>query len=270
MWVVGEQKQGVLGICWHMGMLVTCGGQGEVCVWRKDKASSWRRVGKSHGHEGNVNCVASCGANVVSAGDDGTMRVWRIDADQGVVECARVVDAGAEQRGAGEQDSKGVTCMCVHGQRVFSGVHVRNEVLMWDAETWELTGRMAGHESWVSGMSVVMDGDLLATVSYDCSLRIWNVKGRFVFAACQPVMMPTRGDCVPLLGVATMGMSTDEQGAWHETLATIAEDGRVALWVVDSSEGALNVRHATAALHAKDSLLFGGDWHAAARCCSLC
>ncbi len=263
----GGKSEGVLGMCWHMDMLVTCGSEGDVCVWRCDhdaQSSPWTCMWHTRAHVGNVNCVASSGADFVSAGDDGTVRVWRIK--DGAGECVKVLDAAAEQKGAGDDETKGVTCVYVHGGRVFCGVHVQNEVLAWDSGTWRLAGRLRGHQSWVSSMCTALGGDLLVTTSFDSSLRVWSIKGSFMFAACQALVMREASHRQPLLGVAALGARAREDDTRQDHLVTIAEDGRLAVWVLDTSQGALSARHESTAVHAEGTMLAAG-WSACVFVC---
>ena len=158
------------------------GADGKVRVWDVDEG---RIVKEEAGHGGKaVSSMHVYGDRMVTGGVDGTVMVWEMEG--GGLRVCKTFDAKEKGReGAGR--TYGVTSVCGYGARVYAGVAGEAEgkghdVLVWDTEAGEgkeYVNRMSGHKSWVTGMAIVMKGQFLATVSLDCSVRIWSIQGRF-------------------------------------------------------------------------------------------
>ena len=51
----------------------------------------------------------------------------------------------------------------------------RNQIVIWDCTTSERVGLLSGHTGPVTNLRYSRDGDLLASSSYDGTVRLWNV-----------------------------------------------------------------------------------------------
>ena len=51
-------------------------------------------------------------------------------------------------------------------------------VIFWDLATGEPAGTLRGHEDYVSAVAFSADGKLLATGSFDHTVKVWDVAGR--------------------------------------------------------------------------------------------
>ena len=49
-------------------------------------------------------------------------------------------------------------------------------VLLWDVQTGELRGELAGHENGVSSLAFTLDGNLLVSGSYDGEVIVWGIR----------------------------------------------------------------------------------------------
>lgn len=85
---------------------------------------------------------------------------------------------------------------------------------------------------------------------------------RFFTQATKPAVIKAAAERSSLLSIVALGMvptSADEEGAGSkEMLATLSEDGKVAIWSVDTSEGALTISHGASSCHAEGGLECGG------------
>ena len=153
--------------------------------------------------------------------------------------------------------------MCGYGERVYSGVAAEeegrgNDVLVWDVESGKYVNRLGGHKSWVTGMAILMEGKLLATVSYDCTVRIWSIENRqakfFSQATREPGQVGT--DPSGLLGVVALPVGGGGE-AGTQGLATISEGGMVDLWEVTTGSGMVEVTHVGGGKHGDGELESG-------------
>lgn len=234
------------------------GADGKVRVWDVDEG---RIVKEEAGHGGKaVSSMHVYGDRMVTGGVDGTVMVWEMEG--GGLRVCKTFDAKEKGReGAGR--TYGVTSVCGYGARVYAGVAGEAEgkghdVLVWDTEAGEgkeYVNRMSGHKSWVTGMAIVMKGQFLATVSLDCSVRIWSIQGRFFTEQnTQKLgMRPLVQDRMGLCGVVGLGAGGAEG---KEGLVTISEGGVVDLWEVTKESGSMEVHHVEEGRHGE-----GGEGH---------
>ena len=173
------------------------------------------------GQGGTVWSVAlsADGGRVVSASEDGTVRVW--DALSG--ECVR------ELRG----HTRGVTSVALSadGGRVVSGSD-DGTVRVWDALSGECVRELRGHTNWVRSVAVSADGGRVVSVSEDGTVRVWDALS---------------GECVRELrgprGVKGVAVSAD-----GGRVVSGSEDGTVRVWDALSGESLRELRGHTRAV----------------------
>ena len=229
-----------------------------------------KMLSEAEGHGGRqVTSMWVFGERMVTGGVDGTVMVWNVGG--GVVEEVRRFNA-LEKARAGAGQRHGVTSVCGHGSRVYSGVAgegegAGNDVLVWDVDGNKYVNKMAGHRSWVTGMGILMGGKFLATVSLDCTIRIWSIESMSVtfFSGANRVPGQVAVDPTGLLGVGVLPVVQGEGGKGKQGLVTISEGGQVDLWEVTTETGMVEVKHVEGARHGEGELESGcvgvlGGW----------
>jgi hypothetical protein len=92
--------------------------------------------------------------------------------------------------------------------------------------------------------------------------QVGGLGKRFFTQATKPAMVKIAAERSSLLSIVALGMSPwsqeGEGGGSRELLATLSEDGKVSVWSVDTSEGALSIIHGASASHADDGVDCGG------------
>ncbi len=113
------------------------------------------------GHTGGVNTIVVLDeTNVVSASDDGTLRVWDVASGETV----RTFKGHTDQ----------INAVALLGEmRMVSASHDRT-LRLWDLATGETIRTFEGHTSFVNTVAV-LDEARVVSASSDHTLRVWNV-----------------------------------------------------------------------------------------------
>jgi WD40 repeat protein len=117
------------------------------------------------GHSAGVNgcAVTSDGRRVVSASDDGTLKVWELETGK---ELATLQGHGNNVNGC---------AVTPDGRRVVSA-SVDNTLKVWDLETGKQLVTLEGHRSIVAGCVVTPDGRRVVSASWDGQLKVWDLE----------------------------------------------------------------------------------------------
>ena len=107
------------------------------------------------------------------------------------------------------------------GEVVVAGSIDSFEIFMWSVQTGKLLDILSGHEGPVSGLSFSPTGNLLASGSWDKSVRLWNVYGRS--RAVEPFQF----------GAEVLALAFRPDG---KELAITTLDGQVTLYDVDQGK----------------------------------
>ena len=110
------------------------------------------------------------GKQVLSGGDEGVLRRWRVDDGQEVGEPIRV--EGAEIKAAAVSPNGK---WLVAGLRRLNLKDGKTDVRVWDARTHAKVLDIKGHTNTVFAVDVSPDSTKLATGSYDKTAYIWNI-----------------------------------------------------------------------------------------------
>jgi len=117
------------------------------------------------GHTAGVDgvCVSADGKRILSASDDGTLRLWDLA-------------TGAElEQFVGHSDRVHAAAFLPDGQHVVSGSWDRT-VRIWDINSGKEIKRLHGHHGPVERLAVLPDGNRVASASWDKTVIIWNVE----------------------------------------------------------------------------------------------
>jgi WD40 repeat protein len=116
------------------------------------------------GHTDTVNSLvlSADGRRVVSASDDGTLRVWDVLSGQ----CLKVLE--------GHTAPVCSIALSADGQRVVSGSK-DSTLRVWDLQSGECQAVLEGHAGNVSSLVLSWDGHRVVSGSSDSTLRIWDM-----------------------------------------------------------------------------------------------
>ena len=181
---------------------------GQLLVWEWQSESY---VLKQQGHYFDMNALAYApdGQNVATGGDDGKVKVWNTIsgfcfvtfsehsavvsavefAKQGQVLFSASLDGTVRAfdliryrnfRTFTSPTPVQFSCLAVDpsGEVVAAGSSDSFEVFLWSVQTGKLLDVLAGHEGPVSSLAFSPTGNLLASGSWDKTVRMWNVFAR--------------------------------------------------------------------------------------------
>jgi hypothetical protein len=143
---------------------------GEVWLW---DVASGKEVGRFRGHQSRVTGLAysADGRWLVSSGHDGTVQVLHgEDASH-----ARTFRGHAFPVSAVTFGPDGLVASCAG--RLVAEKPEECEVLLWQAETGAVQGRLQGHSGRPMALAFSPDGQRLATAGWDRQVKLWDVAG---------------------------------------------------------------------------------------------
>lgn len=185
------------------GTLASGGRDGSIRLWSRDGALS----GTLAGHGQSVLGLSEISeGGMVSISRDRTMRWWELASGR----CFRSIIA---------HEAAVLSIARLSRRRLATG-GADHAIQLWSEHGVHL-GRLLGHQGWIWGL-VAMGDEILASVSEDQSVRLWN---------------PGDGECVATRHVAHPLRSIDayqaDPASAGKILAAGDESGRITLWTLD-------------------------------------
>lgn len=134
-------------------------------VVRVFDAATGDRIADFHGHGGEVNCVAFVGGNdlLISGGDDGAIRFWRVQDEQ-------------QMRSAVSAHESAVTCFALSpdGGTLISGAW-DGSVKKWDFAHMVQLCELIRHDDHVRAIAFVPHTDRFITMAERGPMRVWDL-----------------------------------------------------------------------------------------------
>ncbi|KAJ8297869.1 hypothetical protein KUTeg_024400 [Tegillarca granosa] len=184
---------------------LACSGLGQLLVW---EWQSETYVLKQQGHFNNMNCLCYSpdGQYIVTGGDDGKVKVWNTSSGfcfvtfnehmGGITGVAftqngqvvlsssldgtiRAFDLNRYRNFRTFTSPRPVQFSCItvdhSGEVVCAGGRDTFEIFVWSMQTGRLLEVLSGHEGPISCLSFSMTKSLLASASWDKSVKLWDV-----------------------------------------------------------------------------------------------
>ncbi|KXZ51460.1 hypothetical protein GPECTOR_12g423 [Gonium pectorale] len=200
------------------------------------------------GHTGNANCVSWCpgGRALLSCSRDRTVRIW--DGDMG--ECTAINERDHDEE-----------VMCAYYSpdgKLFASCSQRMDLYVHDPETGKSVSSLAsaGHTDLINWAAWHPSSTLLASVSKDKSIRLWDLR-------------PECMDKVAKSAAVLMGHDAEVSAAAFspggETLATGGYDKAIRLWAIPEDRADLQKTETIAVLEGHEGWVSCLEWHSDGR-----
>lgn len=209
------------------GKLVSGSDDQTVLVWDKQTTQLLEEL---KGHEAQVSYVRMLsGERVLTAGHDGTIKMWDVRTDTCVATVGR--------------SSSAVLCVEYDDSTGILAAGSRDSVAnIWDIRAGRQMHKLLGHTSWIR--SIRMAGDVVVTGSDDWTARMWSV---------------SRGTCDAVLACHAGPILCVEYSVSDRGIITGSTDGLLRFW--ENDEGGIKcIKNATLHTSSILSVNAGEQW----------
>ena len=141
-------------------LLASASWDGTVKIWDMDSGALLYDLTV---HEKNVNsvCFTQDGNRVLTASSDGTVKITDIRSNEIILSLDQLCIASC--------------AVFSHCEKFIASGDKEGTICIWDAETGDLIGELAGHEKWVGSVMFSKCGKHLLSASEDGTAKIWNI-----------------------------------------------------------------------------------------------
>jgi WD40 repeat protein len=127
------------------------------------KAGGNARTLEGHGHSVTGCAVTPDGRRMVSASEDGTLKIWEVQTGRQLATLE------------GHEASVTGCAVTPDGRHVVSASRDRT-LKIWEVQTGQQLATLEGHEASVTGCAVTPDGRHVVSASWDRTLKVWEVE----------------------------------------------------------------------------------------------
>ena len=200
-------------------------GEGQITLW---DTRTGEELGKLVGHKKSVYSLAcSPVSDILASGDRmGVVKVWDLQKRNTLVSIST------------DSDMPATLTFSPDGQILLAAVgesdgiwEKKCKVELWHAKTGAPVATLTGHRNLVMSAGFSPDGALLATASWDGTIKLWNVATW------------TERLTIPAHPMWIMSVAFSPDG---KTLASGSADAKVRLWQVPSGEELCTLKHSAA------------------------
>ena len=117
----------------------------------------------SNGSGVHTIAFSSCGKQLASGSEDGTIRIWDLKTN----ECVSILN----------NHKKAVNCLCFSSDgRLLASASWDNTIKLWDLNKFKEIITLQGHEDSVETIDFTMDSYILGSGSNDQTVKLWDLK----------------------------------------------------------------------------------------------
>jgi len=236
---VTQSEQPLYFVCYSPdGQTITTAGQDAV-IRIYDAVTFRERIAiETKQIEVNGLAYSTDGTILSSAGDDGTLCLWRINL---------VSDTAAGIRRIPAHEFQVYNVAFTPDDRTLVSTGRDPVVRLWDVETGQSIGTFEGHERSAGSIAVSPDGETLATAGHDGRIALWDMGSQSLIRKVHP----------NIGRLTSVGLSLD-----GSLLVTSSTESKVQVWSVP----ALDLIHEFEHLDAVQRSLFTPDGSAVVAC----
>jgi WD40 repeat protein len=205
------------------------------------------------GGHGPINAVAvdDAGDLVLTAGGEGTLRLWGPD---GALERVLGGESGEAPAGGGGSGHVRTAALDPAGERVIAGGD-DGMVQVWDVGSGRLEGAESAHDGLIKRSAFSPDGELALTAGNDGNAMVWDA---------------ATGERVATLGGSSGALNDARFSPDGEFVVTASDDGSARVWEARSGEQLQllrghEARVVTASFDRHGELVLTGGWDGTAR-----
>ena len=189
-------------------VLIASGFNNDVKLW---DVTNREEIDSAIGHRAFVNSVSTDGQLLASASDDASIKLWNIGRRREINSLS-----GHDSRVNSVSFSPDKRLLATGSKdRYGNDRETRSDIKLWDVKNSKVVARLKGHSDWVESITFSRSGKLLASGSWDNTIKLWDIAN------------PEQSQEIATLTghsewVTKVNFSPDEQllasGSWDDTI----------------------------------------------------